>query len=128
MKNLIFTIDKDALNTDEVQYIDPVLIITRTGEMGLNPRDETYYPNEMRIQNDSGVTIKFNILDDANEFNEFYYDSAAYYEMLSLSDNTSMANANLQQAYRILIKKSVNDDTADGNVTIFCVNYTQRGL
>ena len=126
MKNKIFTVTAADLNTGSVVQIDPLLIINRMTPTGITT-PETWYPLQIRIENSSGVGVSFNILDDEQEFNEWNVVTPPnYYTFLPLPATSKIINQIVQKIYRVLILKDAGP-AASGDLTIYAINYTQRG-
>lgn len=120
MKNKSFTVTSTQLNTGSVIEIDVKMIITDVSEVS-GTLTFLLTPLQLRITNNSGVNIFWNVIDTMDEYAD-YLKYPVNYELLPLKPSESVINPIVQRIYKILIKKDTVG-TATGNVIIYGINY-----
>jgi len=116
MKNKLFTITAAALNGGTVTT-DITFPVVPTNVF---PRNQTFFPKDFLMINNSGVTIRYIFLNQ-QEFEEYSSASPpAYYDKIPVAAGATISG-HVDGAYRLIMEKV--SGVATGDVLFYGLKY-----
>lgn len=124
MKNRVFTITKDNINTGDIQIVNTEMHVQTeiTTLSGRGAEDTILYPGQIYAKNNTGALLYYNTFYSSEEYNH-YIEDPQWYDLLPWEDGELLTNPNSLRIWRIIFKIYSYSPPALSDLTIQCINY-----
>lgn len=125
MKSKVFTISASGINSGQIQEVDLSLYISSYVIDNTDiTENETYYPKQIVIDNNTNSDIGYVTLSSIEEY-QIYSQHPEWFDFIPIKSKISANALNSPRTLKLLIKKLNDSVTYVGKVEIVCIGYVK---